>query len=572
MSAPAEAADIEQLAQTILASTNDAVFVFDPDLDQIIYANTKAGTLLGYEPEELLALPMSAVHPNEMPKLLEFARASFTTEGLVDELTCLTKLGEVLPAEVSASIVQLGDRSCVVESIRDIEYRKKLDEELTHQAFHDPLTGLSNRRLFMDHLTIALARLKRHSSSRVAVLFFDIDRFKWVNDSLGHDAGDKVLVAMAHRITAVLRPSDTASRFGGDEFCVLSEDVHSEQDAITITKRICDAVAVPLDILGQEVRLAASIGIALSTGPDDPPASLVANADSAMYRAKERGKGRYELFDEGMRSRAKERLQSENALRGAIKRDEFVIFYQPEVDIRTGEIVAVEALLRWNHPELGFLLPDAFLPLAEETKLIVPIGSWVLEQACLQAQRWRTRDGGMRSLKLAVNIAASQLDQSGLVDTLGRVLEETGTAPSTLCLEMTESDLVADVDSSINVIEQIRDLGVSFALDDLGKGYASLSLLKRLPIDVVKIDQTFVRGLGQDVADGAIVAAILKMSRALELTAVAEGVETQEQLEHLSEMECDLAQGFYFARPQPIEGVTHLLAAGSLHGGPGLTA
>ena len=553
-----------ELASRILSCSNDALLVFDPELDEIIEANAKACKMLGYSRDELLATHMSAILPNEMPKLVDFARSKRPSgEGLIDELICLTKQGEIIRSEISASVLELGNRREIIASVRELTARKVVKEELAHQAFHDSLTGLANRQLFLDRLSMSLARGERHPA-RVAVLFFDLDRFKMVNDSFGHEAGDQLLMSLANRIRTASRPSDTVARFGGDEFAILCEDIHDEAGATTIAVRILEAVQEPFQVLGYEIVLTASIGVALSRGPDDHPASLLRNADAAMYRAKGRGKDRYELFDEGMRTRAKNRLRSESILRQALERDEFRIFYQPEVDLRTGEIVALEALVRWDNPERGLLGTGEFLALAEETKIIVALGSWVLEEACLQAQRWRTLRPERQSLTLAVNLSARQMNQSDLVGVVERVLAATGTAPSTLCLEITESAVMEDIDSSIRDLLALKALGVSLAIDDLGKGYTSLSFLKRLPVDTLKIDQSFIQGLGTDRADLAISSGIISMAHALDVNPIAEGIETIQQLDVLLSLDCDLGQGYYFARPQCVTDVDELLGASRL--------
>jgi diguanylate cyclase (GGDEF)-like protein/PAS domain S-box-containing protein len=552
------------LAAEVLAHSNDALLVFVPESDRIIEANVRACGLLGYSRPEILSTPVSTILPNEMPKLVSLSQLSHPSEtGLIDEFMCLTKQGEIIPAEISASVIQLDNGLGVVASLREITERKHVEQELAHQAFHDPLTGLANRQLFLDHLTLALARSKR-SQDPLAILFFDLDRFKMVNDSYGHEAGDEVLIAMADRVRAAVRPSDTAARFGGDEFAVLSENVQDEAHAVTIAKRILRSATVPFSVLDDEIVLTTSIGIAVSNGSDDRPDALLRNADAAMYRAKERGKARYEVFDEGMKTRARARLRSETTLRQAVERGQFRIHYQPEVDLDTGRIVAAEALVRWQDPERGLVAPEDFLPLAEETKLIVPIGSWVLEQACLQAQRWRTLHSNMRSLVIAVNLSARQLNQSDLVDVVARILTQTGTVPSTLCLEITESAVMEDVDSCAEILHRLKSLGVSVAIDDLGLGYSSLSFLRLLPVDTLKVDQSFVRGLSRDPADLAIVTAVISMANALELTAIAEGVETAEQRNVLSSLACPRAQGFHFAPPQADTSMGELLAKGSL--------
>lgn len=553
------------LAGEVLEHSNDAVFVFDPGHDRIVEANVKACQLLGYSHDEVLTIPMSAILPNEMPKLVSLAMASpHSQQGLIDEAICLTKRGEIVRSEISAALIDLGNGPGIAASIREIEQRKISQDGLIYRAFHDPLTGLANRQLFLDRLTIALARSQRHPA-RVAVFFLDLDRFKMVNDSYGHDVGDEVLKALAERIRKALRPSDTPARFGGDEFAILSEDIDSEADAIAIAERVLEATSAPSLAIDDEIALTVSIGIALSSEGNDQPDVLLRNADAAMYRAKERGKARYELFDEGMRTRARARLRTETSLRQALERKEFRIFYQPEIDLGTGGITTVEALIRWEHPQRGMLEPPAFLTLAEETKLIIPMGSWVLEEACLQAQRWRTVNHHRRALALAVNISARQLGHSDLVDVVARVLTDTGTAPSTLCLEITESAVLEDVDASVKVLLALKGLGVHLAMDDLGKGYTSLSFLKRLPVDTVKIDRSFVMGLNGDSADVAIVKAIISMARALDLTVIAEGIETVEQRDLLRSLDCQIGQGFYFAHPQSDLAVGKILGAGAAH-------
>jgi len=439
--------------------------------------------------------------------------------------------------------------------------RQESQDALAHQALHDPVTTLPNRTLFLDRLSHALSRTGR-ATTTVAVLFLDLDRFKLINDSLGHDTGDKLLVAVADRIRGCLRAGDTAARLRGDEFTVLCEDVEGQDDAVGVADRLADAMTRPFDLDGDEVFLSASVGIALPTSSDDTAETLLRNADSAMYRAKERGRARHELFDDGMRAGAVARLQVEKDLHRALERDELRVVYQPEVELATGQVVAVEALLRWEHPERGVVGPAEFIEVSEETGLIVPIGEWVIEEACRQGAEWQRLYPDRPPLSVWVNLSARQLASPDLVPTVERALSRAGVGPGSLCLEITESVVMSDAPSSITLLRALKDLGVSLGIDDFGTGYSSLGYLKRFPVDVLKVDRGFVDGLGVDSEDSAIVAAVVSMAHALGMTAVAEGVETAGQVAELRALGCDLAQGYYFARPQPPSAITDLLACG----------
>jgi len=398
---------------------------------------------------------------------------------------------------------------------------------------------------------------------RVAVLFLDLDHFKVVNDSLGHALGDRLLVAIAERLKVALRPDDTIARFGGDEFVVLCEELHGRADAIAIADRVNAAVSGPFVIDDVEVFVGMSIGIAFPDrlGGDLDPATLIRDADAAMYRAKERGRGRWEVFDNAMRASAVDRLDIENALRRAIERRELRVFYQPVVHLGTGGIVGVEALLRWEHGERGLLLPGDFITVAEETGLIVPFGTWVLEQACRQLVRWQTAHPDLPRLSVAVNLSGRQLGHPKLVDDIGEVLSDTGIDPAQVELEITESVLMDDVEMSEETLQRLKALGVRLAVDDFGTGYSSLSYLRRFPVDLLKVDRSFVDGLGSDPSDSAIAAAVITLAHTLGLEAVAEGVETETQLAELRRLQCDTAQGFLLARPAPGDAIGELLAS-----------
>jgi diguanylate cyclase (GGDEF)-like protein len=450
--------------------------------------------------------------------------------------------GSLLWAVVATSLVDAG----TLAMVSDITERKAAEEALVHQAFHDTLTGLPNRALFLDRLGHALARSARRPAS-TAVLFLDLDRFKWVNDSLGHAAGDSLLVAAAERLRQVVRDEDTVARFGGDEFAVLCEDLSDETEAVTVAQRIIAAVASPIALGERHLALTASIGIALASGPGADPDVLLRDADSAMYRAKERGRDRIELFDDDMRARAMARVETESALRRALEVGELRVHFQPVVDLAGEVVVGVEALVRWQHPERGLVPPLEFIPVAEETGLIVPLGAHVLSEACHTIARWNRRHRDRPALSVSVNLSARQLSSPGLRDVVAATLAESGLPPELLCLEITESVLMEDADASREQLQALKEIGVTLSVDDFGTGYSSLLYLKRFPVDVLKIDRSFVSGLGTSTEDSAIVAGVVQLARALGLQSVAEGVEDPEQVRRLGGLGCDLAQGFYWS-------------------------
>jgi diguanylate cyclase (GGDEF)-like protein len=433
------------------------------------------------------------------------------------------------------------------------------ERALLHQAFHDTLTGLPNRALLADRLGQALARRERRSLE-AAVLFLDIDRLKWVNDSLGHAAGDQLLVDVAGRLKGVLRPGDTVARFGGDEFVVLCEELANPGEAMCVAERLREALATPFHLRGREICLTASIGIALaSTSTHDTPDALLRDADAAMYRAKERGRDRVELFDDHMRSRALARLETESTLRRGIEQGQLRVHDQPVIELATGRAMGLEALVRWQHPERGLVPPSEFITVAEETGLIVGLGAFVLTEACTQVARWNSRSPDRPPLTVSVNLSAHQLHTRGLRELVAEVLGQTRLDPKLLCLEITESALVEDADVSRAALDSLKDLGVTLAVDDFGTGYSSLSYLKRLPLDVLKIDQSFVRGVPLDTDDAAIVRAIIAMAKSLRLRLIAEGIEDADQRAFLEREGCEEGQGYLFSRPAPPDEVERLL-------------
>ena len=469
-----------------------------------------------------------------------------SAEGRVLGTLCLYSREPASPSRRHEQLVEM-----VVHHAAIAIERKRFEAQLAHQAHHDPLTRLPNRVLFMEFLVLALARARRYRST-IAVLFLDLDRFKVVNDSLGHDAGDKLLVALGERLRSVIRPGDTVARFGGDEFTILCEDLsgpQATQQAVEVAERLLDVIHQPFLLEGDEHFLSASIGIALARSGDDPPDALLRDADAAMYQAKERGKGRWALFDDTMRQSALQRLEIENALHRAIDRGEFRVFYQPCMSIREGRCVGAEALVRWQHPERGLVAPMEFIGLAEETGLVVPLGRWVIDEACRQAARWHAERADPDGFQVSVNLSGRQLAHSELVDQVAAAIEATGIDPSWLSLEITESVLMDDVDATTATLRRLKALGVHLSIDDFGTGYSSLGYLKRFPVDSVKVDRSFVDGLGTDAEDSAIVAAVVSLGHALGLTVVAEGVETEAQLSELVALGCDQAQGYLFSPP-----------------------
>ena len=443
-------------------------------------------------------------------------------------------------------------------------------EQIAHQATHDALTGLANRLLFRDRLELALARAKRHGSL-AALLFLDLDRFKDVNDTLGHSAGDKLLKSVSERLQAALRASDTlarfgdeeftVARFGGDEFVVLCEDLASEDGAVRIAERVQRALRESFLLEGTEHLVTASIGIALAGGGERDAESLLRNADIAMYRAKQRGPGNWEIFDEALRNRALERVATERALRHAISSGQLRLHYQPVMTLADTTMRSVEALVRWQHPERGLLAPGAFIPVAEQSALILQIGQWTLTEACEQASRWRALFGERAPLPISVNVSARQLAQPELPRIVAQVLADTGVNGTDLAIEVTETALIEDSDVAATSLRELRSLGVRILLDDFGTGYSSLSHLQRFPIDALKIDRSFVMHLGADKDECAIVRAIAAMANALGLEVVAEGVETAEQAAEAEALGCGFAQGYHFARPAPAAEIETLIRA-----------
>lgn len=436
--------------------------------------------------------------------------------------------------------------------------RHDFEDRLAHRAQHDSLTGLPNRALFGELLEHALARARR-SGEAIGVLFVDLDRFKLVNDMLGHDAGDELLVALALRFRRLLRPGDIVARFGGDEFTVLCEGLTPDQayrQATQVADRLLNVAQEPFEFEGDRHFLSVSVGIALAFSGDERGSGLVHDADLAMYRAKERGKGRWEIFDDAMRARARERDEVEHELTRAVERGEFRVFFQPIVSLSGNGCVGIEALLRWQHPERGLLWPRDFMPLAEETGLIIPVGDWLLRNACRQAAEWQRMRRSDTPLGVSVNLSARQFLHPDVRGVVAGALDEASLAPDALCVEITESSFMGDLEAGIGAARALKALGVCLSIDDFGTGYSSLSYLRRLPIDSIKLDPSFVARLGVDRESTAVVAAVVDLGHALGMSVLAEGVETSEQLAELRTLGADAAQGFLFSAAQPAADLT----------------
>jgi diguanylate cyclase (GGDEF)-like protein/PAS domain S-box-containing protein len=533
----------EQNAAGVCVATADGV---------ILECNATFAEMLGYGRHEMTDLQIRDLYVRvlEHDDLAELLRDALTLNSVEVELQ--RKDGRHV--WVLQNLTLSGER--VHTTLVDISDRKRAEEQIEFHAYHDVLTHLPNRKLFTDRLGQSITHARR-SGKPLAVMFVDLDHFKSINDTLGHTGGDELLLEMSRRLLACTRDDDTVARLGGDEFTIILSDLRHPEDAATVAEKILATVQQPMTIGGMTVEVSASIGIAIYPTDGADIDSMLRNADSAMYRAKESGRNNYQLCTDDLKRRATERLSLESRLRRAVQEDQLTLHYQPHISLVSGRIIGAEALVRWNDPERGLIHPSAFVPLAEESRLILPIGEWVLRSACKQMREWQNRGLGLE--RVSVNLSARQLQQQDLVDVVRSVLVETGIAGSALELEITETTAMQNAEMTVDVLNGLRDIGVAISIDDFGTGYSSLNYLKRFPISTVKIDGAFIRDVAVSESDAAIVSAVIGIARSLHLQVIAEGVETEEQLAFLRRGRCDAAQGYLFSRPVSAEKFGRLL-------------
>jgi diguanylate cyclase (GGDEF)-like protein/PAS domain S-box-containing protein len=568
--------------QLLSQHTRDIVLFLRPD-GQIIEANRAAIEAYNYSLEEWLSLNFCGLHDTALTVLINDQIEQAYQHGLLYEAVHRRKDSSCFPVEVSIQGAVLENEALLLAIIRDISNRKRSEEKLFRSAFHDALTSLPNRSLFLEQLRRSLQQSKQNPDYNFAVLFLDLDSFKLINDSLGHLVGDQMLVAIAQRLATCLRPEDTLARFGGDEFTILLEDVRDLANATQLAEQIQQQLTQPFKLKGQDIYTTTSIGIVVSTIGASQPEDLLRSADTALYRAKALGGNRYVVFDSEMHSRALLRLRLESDMRRALAEPgewgnpplvnrkhftEFLVYYQPIVSLRKMQIAGLEALVRWQHSEQGLISPTEFIPIAEETGLIVPIGWIVMRQACLQMRQWHQQFPERSHLSISVNLSVKQFTQANLVNQVHQVLRETGLRPQQLKLEITESALMESPETAASMLRELQALGVQIALDDFGTGYSSLAYLHRFPIDTLKVDSSFVRRVDEVGEQLEIVRTILTLAWNLGVDTIAEGIETTKHLSQLRSLRCDYGQGYLFSKPLKAEDATALLAKPDFWGLP----
>ncbi|MEO6665534.1 MAG: EAL domain-containing protein, partial [Nitrospiria bacterium] len=556
----------ETRLRAILTNAADGMVTIDGDR-LVESLNPAAERIFGYPAAEvigrnikmLMPEPYQSEHDGYVQRYVDGGRGRIIGIG-PREVVGRRRDGTTFPMDLAVSEMRLDGQRLFIGIVRDITERKRAEERLDYLAHYDALTGLPNRALFHDRLTQTTIAAGRHDRV-VTVMFLDLDRFKTINDTLGHEAGDLVLRTVADRLTACVREGDTVSRLGGDEYAIILADMAQSQDAMGIAQKLLDRIREPVHVAGHELVICASIGITLYPADDSRIDNLLKNADTAMYRAKEQGRNTYQFYTADMNAEAVHRLTLETDLRRAIEHGEFLLHYQPQIDLKSSALIGMEALVRWRHPREGLVPPATFIPLAEDTGLIVPIGQWVMRTACAQNKAWQ--DAGLPKLRVSVNVSARQFRQKSFPETVAAILRETGLGPAYLELEVTESLMMDHVEAAIATLKDLHAMGIALSIDDFGTGYSSLSYLRRFPIDSIKIDRSFIGSL-TDPSQTAIVTAMISLAHTLQLRVVAEGVETVGQADFLRDHGCDQGQGYLFSKPLAADGLVPLLRAGTL--------
>ncbi|MDY6785004.1 MAG: EAL domain-containing protein [Cyanobacteriota bacterium] len=552
----------EEKYRQIVEMAAEGIWMLDRS-HKTTFVNQQMAEMLGYEVDEMMGKSLfDFVHDTERRNAQ--THIIRRQQGIEEKYDFKFRCKDKSPLWTTVAARPLfnseGRYSGALKMVADITDRKLAEAQLEHNAFYDSLTDLPNRTLFMERLARALYYARRNSGYPFAVLFLDIDNFKTINDSLGHVVGDRLLVEIARRLETCLRENDTLARLGGDEFTILLEETESLTAAIPIAQKIHDILKCPFKLEGRDVFTNASIGIAIGSKEYDTPEELLRDADAAMYQAKDSGKGHYALFDRAMHRSVLARLQLETDLRLALEREEFLLYYQPIINLQSGLPTGFEALVRWQHPRRGLVPPDEFIPVAEEMGLIVPLGWWVLRKACLQLSRWQRMFPDDSPLSMGVNLSGKQLKEPDVVEQIRDILAETGIKGSCLKLELVESLLMEDTEEMLDTLAQLRAMKIQLAIDDFGTGYSSLSYLHRFPVTTLKIDRSFVMGLKSDLSNGEIVKAVVSLAQALKMNAIAEGIETAEQFRYLRELGCEFGQGYFIEKPLALQGATLFLA------------
>jgi diguanylate cyclase (GGDEF)-like protein/PAS domain S-box-containing protein len=534
----------EEKYRSVVNQAIEGIVIIDAKEKRILESNEAFQKLVGCEPGEFSGRQITDLFSDRDASSLDHTILHLL-KGKRD-LKLRRADGGQVDVEISASFISHHGNDAVCFMVHDMTERKRFEERLVYEATHDTLTNLPNRNLLNDHLDRALDYVKRHQQS-LALFLLDLDNFKIVNDTLGHSAGDRLLEEVAARLLQCVRKYDIVARLGGDEFVILMSGIRDSNHIISIADKVVSIFSQPFQIMDHEMFITVSVGIAVAPENGDKAEILLMNADTAMYHVKGSGKNGYEFFNEEMNARISERLEQETRLRRALERNEFCLYYQPKIDLASGTIVGMEALIRWI-PEKGRIVPPLdFIPLLEETGLIVPVGEWVIREACRQNREWHL--AGLENLVVSTNMSARQFYQGNLPEVIAQILRETSLEPKYLKIELTESIVMQDIDMAVGILNRLKEMGLSLSIDDFGTGYSSLAYLKRFPVDELKIDKSFVNGLGTDLNDSTIVNTIISMAHSMRLKVVAEGVETADQLELLRERSCEEVQGFYFSKP-----------------------